>query len=387
MKVLIVEKLSENRYKTPEGYLICKDAILARTGKQTYKHNEVYIDSDDDSSEVEVNRTPEQVFSDAAIASFENKALTIQHPDEAVTANNHKNLAVGFVRDVKKKIVEGQEVLVGNIVVTDADAITQINDGLSYLSCGYDCDITQGESPQQTNIRGNHVALCSNPRAGITKIIDSTNKITTVAQDDSNHFIKVLSDALDASMSKQNAIFEINKIINSPDVHEDSEGCRYLSKRMIEQIKEISKEAGLTQNDLKNISSYFFGPGMYSIVDSIEDATILNDMKVDDINSSKIWNPDFYLKKEPGFKEAENTIKKVLQNSSLTPEEITLSVYGCIIRFNKNIKLDGAQIKTLLNEVLAKINPALKAEKLRSMAGKVTFDIVGYEYLKKYLPK
>lgn len=100
-----------------------------------------------------------------------------------------------------------------------------------------------------------------------------------------------------------------------------------------------------------------------------------------------IWNPDFYLKKEPGFEEAINTIKKALWDSSLTPEEITLSVYGSIIRFNKNVKLDTAQMKTLVNKVLAKINPALKAEKLRSMAGKVTFDITGYEYLKDYMTK
>lgn len=34
MKVLIKEKLSPHKSKTPEGYLICRDAILGRTGTQ-----------------------------------------------------------------------------------------------------------------------------------------------------------------------------------------------------------------------------------------------------------------------------------------------------------------------------------------------------------------
>lgn len=98
---------------------------------------------------------------------------------------------------------------------------------------------------------------------------------------------------------------------------------------------------------------------------------------------STIWHPDFYLKKEPGFEEARNAIKKVLWNSDLVPEEVTLSVYGSVIRFTKNMKLDSAQTKAFIGQLLAKINPALKVEKFRSMAGRVTFGIIGYEYLKE----
>lgn len=173
MKVLITEQLSKHRYKTPEGYLICVDAILARTGKQTYKHNQVYADSDDDITDVEVDRKDTEVFSNEAIASFENKPITIEHPDVPITPENHKDYSVGFVRDVKRGTVGNKNVLVGNVVITDAKAINAIEEGLDFLSCGYDCDITQDDKPEQTNIRGNHVALCSNPRAGITLLQDS----------------------------------------------------------------------------------------------------------------------------------------------------------------------------------------------------------------------
>lgn len=192
MKVLITERLSKHRYKTPEGYLVCVDAILARTGKQVYKHNQVYEGSKDSVTDVEVDRKPEEVFSKEAIASFENKPITIEHPNEHVNSKNHKQFAVGFVRDVRRAKFGDREVLVGNAIITDDEAIKAIENGLDFLSCGYDCDITQTDNPEQINIRGNHVALCSNPRAGITMLQDSTDEVTIP------HFIQVLTDALDS---------------------------------------------------------------------------------------------------------------------------------------------------------------------------------------------
>ena len=108
MRILVSEKLSKNRFKTPEGYLICTNAILARTGKQTYLRREVFGDScNDGDNEVEVDRTAEEVFAPETLASFENKPLCVEHPDEDVNADNHNLLSVGYVRDVKKDVVDG----------------------------------------------------------------------------------------------------------------------------------------------------------------------------------------------------------------------------------------------------------------------------------------
>lgn len=173
MKFLSSERLSQHKYKTPEGYLICVDAILARTGKQTYRKNEIFADTQDD-SEVEVDRKAEEVFSPATLASFENKPITVEHPDEDVNAGNHNELSVGFVRDVHKGVAEGQDVMLGTLVITDAQTIEEIENGEHVeLSCGYDCDIVDEANPQQRNIRGNHVALCQQGRAGIARIVDS----------------------------------------------------------------------------------------------------------------------------------------------------------------------------------------------------------------------
>lgn len=174
MKVLILEKLSEHKYKTPEGYLICTDAILARTGKQTYTKNELFGDSDE--TEVEVDRPYEQVMNEKTIASFENKPVTFDHPEEDVNVSNYKDYAIGYVRDVHQGKVDGKDVILGNLVITDKDAIDAIESGEhTDLSCGYDCDIKDDGNGHysQNNIRGNHVALCREGRAGIAHIIDS----------------------------------------------------------------------------------------------------------------------------------------------------------------------------------------------------------------------
>lgn len=172
MKVLINEKLSEHKYKTPEGYLICVDAVLARTGKQSYRKSEIF--NTDDNTEIEVDRQPNEVFSEATLASFENKPITVEHPNEDVNSGNIKEYAVGFVRDVHKGYDNGQPVILGTLVIQDAQTIEEIENGEhTDLSCGYDCDINDEENPQQRNIRGNHVALCQCGRAGNARIVDS----------------------------------------------------------------------------------------------------------------------------------------------------------------------------------------------------------------------
>lgn len=173
LKILVAEKLSEHRYKTPEGYLICVDSVLARTGKQTYRRNEIFTDSEDDRL-IEVDRKAEEVFSPETMASFENKPICVEHPDVDVTVDNISEFAVGFVRDIHKGEYEGEPVMLGTLVITDAKTIEEIENGEhTDLSCGYDCDIEDCDSPEQKHIRGNHIALCEKGRAGIARIVDS----------------------------------------------------------------------------------------------------------------------------------------------------------------------------------------------------------------------
>lgn len=194
MKVLIKEKLSPHKYKTPEGYLICQDSILARTGPQEYLRSELFPGDDSDEI-ISVDRKPEQVFSEQTLASFENKPITVEHPMENVTPENYRELSVGFARDIKRGKADGQDVILGNLIITDAETIENIEQGIrTELSCGYDCDITDGPHPEQINIRGNHIALCEQGRAGIAKIVDSSSSLLEEEKETMNMIISTLKD-------------------------------------------------------------------------------------------------------------------------------------------------------------------------------------------------
>ena len=118
MKFLSKEKISNRRYKTPEGYLVCLDAIIARTGSQDYTKAEIFRDSDDDTI-VKLYRPEKEVFSPQTMASFENKPFVDEHPDEDINVDNHRDYAIGFVRDVRRATVDGEDVLIANLIVTN----------------------------------------------------------------------------------------------------------------------------------------------------------------------------------------------------------------------------------------------------------------------------
>ena len=287
MKILVAEKLSEHRYKTPEGYLICVDSILARTGKQTYKRSEIF--GDDDERLVEVDRKAEEVFSPETMASFENKPICVEHPDVDVNSGNISEFAVGFVRDIHKGEYEGEPVMLGTLVITDAKTVEEIEEGKhTDLSCGYDCDIEDTENPQQRNIRGNHVALCEQGRAGIARIMDSvkdgestytevTKNLEKEAKKDMSWLDTVVKEKKEEikdyvpfpkkdALNKSNGLEEIKRIINNKDnTFEDSEGMIYLTEKAYNDIKVILKMYGITQKELEGISKYFFGHGGYNM--------------------------------------------------------------------------------------------------------------------------
>lgn len=240
MKILVNEKISQHKYKTPEGYLICVDSVLARTGPQTYRKSELFVDAEDD-SEIEVGRNPEEVFAPETLASFENKPITVEHPHEDVNVENYKDYAVGFVRDVKKGKFDGQDVILGTLVITDKDAIEGIENGEHVeLSCGYDCDIEDGDDGyQQKHIRGNHVALCEAGRAGVAKIVDSV-------EDDYNYdietnFDKILYDLTANNIDYSSAAYD-TQLIWFKDDTEYEKAKKYLDRKRWKYKEGVNKK-------------------------------------------------------------------------------------------------------------------------------------------------
>ena len=268
MKVLIAEKLSQHRYKTPEGYLICVDSVLARTGKQTYRRNEIFADSEDDRL-IEVDRKAEEVFSPETMASFENKPICVEHPDVDVTVDNISEFAVGFVRDIHKGEYEGEPVMLGTLVITDAKTIEEIENGEhTDLSCGYDCDIEDCDSPEQKHIRGNHIALCEHGRAGIAHIVDSVQRkndeestyteVTKNLEKEADKDMKWLDTVI--GEKKEEIKDESNDFLNTQEhrrlIYEfmENNGNSFIvSKEKNRLLKYIEKETGIKNADWHDV--------------------------------------------------------------------------------------------------------------------------------------
>lgn len=169
-------KISEHMTKTPEGFLICHDVPIARIGEQEYLAREIGLDGDPDRMIV-VHREPEDVFDPAAVASFEGKDVTQNHPPETLTPENHALYAKGHAENVRR---EG-DYLVADLHLKDPGLISDVENGVTReVSCGYFCRWTpDGTGYRQTNIRGNHIAVVPRGRAGhAVAIQDSADHVS-----------------------------------------------------------------------------------------------------------------------------------------------------------------------------------------------------------------
>lgn len=172
MKFYIKTKLSENISETPEGFLLCRNIMLTHTGALKYGPTEHPFG--DDVGEVIMKREPEDLFSDATLASFEGKDITIQHPEDFVSPENYQELTHGVLLNVRKGKeeieVEGEKVLpmMGDALIKSKEAIEAVKAGLREVSLGYDAfwELIKDGEGRHSKIVGNHCALVDEGRAG-----------------------------------------------------------------------------------------------------------------------------------------------------------------------------------------------------------------------------
>ena len=163
-----VTQLSENMYLDNDGMLVCENAILGKAGVQKYAGTELGLDSND---LILVERPESEVFRDESLSSLRGKTLTLNHPDEDVSADNHSYLAKGFILDVRR---DGN-LIRGDIKITDQETIDLIMDKeMVELSLGYDTKLEYKGSNMlvQKEIIYNHLALVERGRAEVARIVD-----------------------------------------------------------------------------------------------------------------------------------------------------------------------------------------------------------------------
>jgi hypothetical protein len=146
------------------------DAVLTRSGVFEYRNPNGTISRE--------YRAPSEVRSRASLDSFVGVAVTDDHPwseeHGLITLDNRERLQCGTVLSVR---ADGNEVI-GTLIITNRELIAKLEAGETAVSCGYEQDLIAGSGvtpegerfdAQQTNIRGNHVAVAvSVARAGDT---------------------------------------------------------------------------------------------------------------------------------------------------------------------------------------------------------------------------
>lgn len=157
------DRISPHMTDTPEGFLICHDVPIARTGPQDYLARELMLDGDPDRI-VTVQRYPEDVFEDATLASLEGKPVTDGHPPENVGPENYAAYTKGHVQNVRR---DG-DYIVADLYINDANLANEVRNNVKReVSCGYLCNyVPDGAGYKQSRIRGNHVAVVPKGRAG-----------------------------------------------------------------------------------------------------------------------------------------------------------------------------------------------------------------------------
>jgi len=174
MKYFFKARLGNTRFQLADGSVLFKDVPIGRTGEQVYGAEELPDLTPDESGLITVRRTPEEVFSERTIASFEGMAVTIGHPKDFngniifVTPQNWRLLANGHIQNVRGGDGDNADLLLADVIAKTPEAIQAVEDGDDEVSCGYDADYRQ-ISPgiaEQYAITGNHLALVPNGRAG-----------------------------------------------------------------------------------------------------------------------------------------------------------------------------------------------------------------------------
>jgi uncharacterized protein len=179
MRFYTTESLSTHQELTPEGYLLCKDVAIARAGPHLYAAGEVPVTAKD--GIIRIERSAEDLFSPTAIASFEGKPITLDHPAEDVGPHNWNDLAKGTMHNVRRGSNADNDLLLADFLITDAEAIAIVQQKrLTEVSLGYDADYEELQPGlgRQLNFIGNHGALVERGRCGSRCAIgDSMKKL------------------------------------------------------------------------------------------------------------------------------------------------------------------------------------------------------------------
>ena len=237
------DKLSPNMAKTPEGFLVCQNVPIARTGYQKYYAQEL-----DENAEpnvvVNVYRSPDEVFSPATLASFEGKPVTNEHPSEDVTPENYAKYSKGHVQHVRVGKGDDSDKIMADLYITDPELMQLIQDGKRDVSAGYYAEDKEDKNGRicQTHIRGNHIAVVDEGRAGRSvSIRDSKNR----KKGDVSMSRKQRVKSIIARYIKDASPEELDELISDSEEARDA----LCDEDLVEEDDEIVEDEDIVEDD------------------------------------------------------------------------------------------------------------------------------------------
>jgi hypothetical protein len=252
-------RLSENISKRePEGYLLCLNVPVARTGTQDYLPEELGLTNEQLQAKAEnglihVFRPEEEVFSPAALASFEGMPVTNDHPPDGVDVSNIRALQKGHAHNVRRGSGEESDLLLADLIITDPALITAIlEEGKREISCGYTYELCMENGQYiQRKIRGNHVAVVDAGRAGSRVSIKDRKPVIERRK---SIMKKSLSKVL-ARMAKDGDIETVAEIIEEmiDPVETESEAVPAVGENTVVVETPAEEPAEEPQEETKNI--------------------------------------------------------------------------------------------------------------------------------------
>lgn len=242
-----------SRTLTPEGFL-CVKGVAARTGVYQYVSTE--LDLPGPQRIVNVYRSPEEVFSPESMATYIDKDVTNDHPEDLVNSTTFKEVSVGHVRGVER---DGDNLIV-DMIIKDQSAIDDIQSGKAELSPGYTAEYVEqpGTAPDgtayefvQRDIKINHNAVVDAARAGkVARIFDLKPKgIPTMATRklflDSNKTVSVVLDE-DHAVIVEDGIAKLMKSLDEANERADkAEATKDEAEEKLEEAKKATSDAAI----------------------------------------------------------------------------------------------------------------------------------------------
>ncbi|WP_103594940.1 DUF2213 domain-containing protein [Campylobacter concisus] len=335
-----------------DGYIITK-AKMASIQPMEYLGEEIGRTS---GKVYKVFRDEKEVFSPETIKSFEGKPLTLTHPDDDVTAKNWKDTAIGHIQNVRR---EG-DFLVGDAYINDEIAIKIIKEqGIKEVSCGYDSKLIERDGKiWQTNIRGNHLAVVAEGRAGKDCKLGDSKRIKM-------KFIDKLKGALTAAKK-----FKDNDEVGKEKVEEANEANNELVdllEQALSGAEEVSTKLDETTAELEKTKTELADVKAKNVKDSdgtdenSEIAELKAKVEALEKENAELKAEIEKLKNEAATTEAVTDAKANFSHVKLSDAKNARGVYEAVILDSK--AFEASELKKLSDSEIHALYLGLKAAK------------------------